>query len=99
MLYSRSPIPLKLPEEIHMTRDPLRVRPKLGVDIGGGLVGLARLDLFQTYTISYNQRVFDIGDVADTDVLKLLQYREDIYMGGKAGRVARTKGVVTSSWA
>ena len=73
-----------------MTRDPLRVRPKPGRTFQGD----SRLDPRLTYPISYSYRVFERGDVANQDVLKLLQYREEVHEEGKTGRVAREKNVV-----
>ena len=39
----------------------------------------------------YSQRVWGIGDIANEDVHKLLQYREEIHNEGKESRVAMTK--------
>lgn len=90
MLHSGDFIPPKHPAEIHMTRDPLRVWTKPGFGLGES----DRLDLKLIHTVDYDQRVCEVGDVTNTDVLKLLQYREDIHKRGEEGRVASTKGIV-----
>lgn len=91
MLQPTSEVLTKLPEETHMTRDPLRVRTRPGLGIAESWT---RLDLRIVYPIEYRQRVCEIGDVVDADVPKLLQYRKELHDQGKAGRIARKKGIV-----
>lgn len=90
LLYCQTPAPPKRPEEIHMKRDPLRVRAKPGETFHNN----SRLDLRMTYPVLYGHRVYERGDVSNPDVFKLLQYREEVHEEGKAGRVAIKKDVV-----
>ena len=80
----------KLPDEIHMTRDSLSVRAKPGIVVDEH----CRLDLRLVYPIMYSQRVWEIGDIANEDVHKILQYREEIHNERKKSRVAMTKNIV-----
>ena len=90
LLYCRTPAPPKRPEEMHMKRDSLRVRAKPGEKFHN----TSRLDLRLTYPVLYGYRVYERGEVSNQDVLKLLQYREEVHEEGKAGRVAIEKDVV-----
>ena len=92
LIYDKHSVQPKRPEDIHITREPLKVLTRPGLSIGAN----RRLDLKIKYPIRYDQRVSDIGKMANADVLSLLRYLDEIRIGEERDRVALIKAMEQS---
>jgi len=75
MVYSGSSVPSLLPGESCMTKEALQVVTKPGL----GVAQPCRIRLDGAYLIDHRSKVQRIGCMTKSSILKLLEYREEIW--------------------